>query len=285
MNLSGGKTRDGGSMVGGSVFYAAEARENNSTLKTEAEDAVEHLDKELQESEQRRIEAEELEQQLSSLVWICTSTQKMSKVTVIDANNPAEILKVFNVCQSHLLCIASVPGAKESDYVQGSNDETVQNTSVVDGSKEYSRTNENVGSSNSSGESTDDRAKTDSETQSEGSSSNEKVTESSEKPESEQNSTAEPQNVQTNADGETVNLGKVHFIKNCGESSEMSELNEANEKEATEEDQTPIEKMSSIQPTMWLGAQNGAIFVHSAVAKWAVCLHSVKLKDAALAIV
>ncbi|XP_033224352.1 JNK-interacting protein 3 isoform X3 [Belonocnema kinseyi] len=281
VNLSGGKTRDGGSMVGGSVFYAAEARESNSTLKIEAEDAVEHLDKELQESEQRRIEAERLEQQLSSLVWICTSTQKMSKVTVIDANNPAEILKVFNVCQNHLLCIASVPGAKESDYVQGSNDETVQNMSVVDGTKEYSRTNENVGNSNSIG----DRAKTDSEAQCEGSSSNEKVTESSEKPESEQNSTTEPQNVQTNADGETVNLGKVHFIKNCGESPEISELSEASEKEATEEDQTPIEKMSSIQPTMWLGAQNGAIFVHSAVAKWAVCLHSVKLKDAALAIV
>lgn len=113
MNLSGGKTRDGGSMIGGSVFYAAEAKENG--LKIEEDDAVEHLDKELQECEQRRLEAEQLEQQLSSLVWICTSTQKMSKVTVIDANNPAEVLQVFNVCQSHLLCIASVPGAKESD--------------------------------------------------------------------------------------------------------------------------------------------------------------------------
>ena len=283
VNLSGGKTRDGGSMVGGSVFYAAEARESNSTSKTEAEDAVEHLDKELQESEQRRLEAERLEQQLSSLVWICTSTQKMSKVTVIDANNPADILEVFNVCQSHLLCIASVPGAKESDYVQGLSDETLQNVSVVDGSKESSKTNEIIGSNNSS-ESIGDRAKTDSETQGE-SSSNEKVTESSEKPESEQNSTADAQNVETNADGETINLGKVHFIKNVGESSQISEETETSEKEATEEDQTPIEKMSSIQPTMWLGAQNGAIFVHSAVAKWAVCLHSVKLKDAALAIV
>ena len=33
-----------------------------------------------------------------------------SKVTVIDANNPADVLESFHVCSSHLLCIASVPG-------------------------------------------------------------------------------------------------------------------------------------------------------------------------------
>ena len=267
-------------MVGGSVFYAAEARESNS-LKNEAEDAVEHLDKELQESEQRRLEAERLEQQLSSLVWICTSTQKMSKVTVIDANNPAEVLEVFNVCQSHLLCIASVPGAKESDYVQGSSDDSVQNISVIEGSKDNSNIDKTIAiGRKDNGEST----KTDSDTQNEGSSSIEKVTES-EKPEGKQICT-ETQGLENSGDGgETVNLGKVQFVKNAGEPSQIVVDNEASGKEASEEDETPIEKMSSIQPTMWLGAQNGAIFVHSAVAKWAVCLHSVKLKDAALAIV
>lgn len=79
-------------MIGGSVFYAAEAKESN---EIKSEDAVEHLDKELQENEQRRLEAERIETHLSSLVWICTSTQKMSKVTVIDANNPADILQVM----------------------------------------------------------------------------------------------------------------------------------------------------------------------------------------------
>ena len=53
---------------------------------------------------------------LSSLVWICTSTHSISKVTVIDANNPADVLESFHVCSSHLLCISSVPGAKEDDY-------------------------------------------------------------------------------------------------------------------------------------------------------------------------
>lgn len=264
MNLSGGKTRDGGSMVGGSVFYAAEARENNSVVKVEAEDAVEHLDKELQESEQRRLEAERLEQQLSSHVWICTSTQKMSKVTVIDANNPAEILEVFNVCQSHLLCIASVPGAKESDYAQGPNDEVIANIVI-----ENDKTNKI--NDNSTTSTLDDNSKT--ETEQKGAEVNEV----------EQNSSTEVEN-----NGETVNLGKVQFVKNVGEISTISDGSGSEKETSSENDDdngTPIEKMSSIQPTMWLGAQNGAIFVHSAVAKWPVCLHSVKLKDAALAIV
>ena len=56
----------------------------------------------------------ELRQQdeLSSLVWICTSTHDTSKVIVIDANQPGNILENFFVCNSHVLCIASVPGQR-----------------------------------------------------------------------------------------------------------------------------------------------------------------------------
>ena len=35
---------------------------------------------------------------------------------MIDANSPADVLESFHVCSSHLLCIASVPGAREDDY-------------------------------------------------------------------------------------------------------------------------------------------------------------------------
>lgn len=34
-------------------------------------------------------------------------------------------------------------------------------------------------------------------------------------------------------------------------------------------------QMNSIGPTMWLGAQNGDIFVHSSVASWKKCLQKV----------
>uniref|UniRef100_A0A4W3J9Z2 C-Jun-amino-terminal kinase-interacting protein 4 n=1 Tax=Callorhinchus milii TaxID=7868 RepID=A0A4W3J9Z2_CALMI len=54
----------------------------------------------------------ELRQQdeVSSLVWICTSTHSTGKVIVIDANQPRTILDSFFVCNSHILCLASVPG-------------------------------------------------------------------------------------------------------------------------------------------------------------------------------
>lgn len=43
-------------------------------------------------------------------VWICTATHPASRVTIIDANRPADVILSFEVCQSHLLCIAAVPG-------------------------------------------------------------------------------------------------------------------------------------------------------------------------------
>lgn len=50
------------------------------------------------------------QEEISSLVWICTSTKSTSKAVVIDANQPGNILESFLVCSSHVLCIASVPG-------------------------------------------------------------------------------------------------------------------------------------------------------------------------------
>ncbi|KAG7203528.1 hypothetical protein KM043_013579 [Ampulex compressa] len=292
VNVTGGKTRDGGCMVGGSVFYAAEAHEVNANPKAEAEDAVDHLDKELQDGEQWRVESERLEQQLSSLVWICTSTQKISKVTVVDANNPADILEVFNVCPAHLLCIASIPGAKESDYAQSTNEDSIRTTNGVNNSENNDNDCHEATVSESTGQN-DDKNPQDGE-ESIGNNKGESSTSSEEPSKDNVEKTDETnQNVVDlqsleSVDSETVNLGKVHFVKSTlnvppvqlsGEdSNEEGQSNNVNE-------DTPIEKMSSIQPTMWLGAQNGAVFVHSTVAKWSVCLHSVKLKDAALAIV
>lgn len=280
-------------MIGASVFYAAEAREI-SNVKIEAEDAVEHLDKELQESENRRLEAEQLEEQLSSLVWICTSTQKISKVTVIDANNPADILEVFNVCQGHLLCIASIPGAKESDYIQSVSENPIRIIDETNDSENNNGVCEEVintnGNSEQSGQKNNqeiefsiDKNKSESNNLLE-----DQTNENTEKTaDTDQNSTNEPQSLES-IDSETANLGKLYFIPNTETaSSRLNDKDTMSEETQNEKvsQETPIEKMSSIQPTMWLGAQNGAVFVHSAVAKWSMCLHSVKLKDAALAIV
>lgn len=276
-------------MVGGSVFYAAEAQEVSTNPRTEIEDAVDHLGKELEENENLKLEAEQLEQELSSLVWICTSTQKISKVTVIDANNPADILEVFNACQGHLLCIASVPGAKESDYAQVVNEDITQTANGVSGNE----TNDtNTGAST---EQSDETNKQEAETTPEKDTnksedvSEEQNSENTEKSNNtNQNAVVEPQSLES-TDSETNNLGKVHFVKVNLEkvASRLDEKVDTTEEKENDkvEDDTSIEKMSSIQPTMWLGAQSGAVLVHSAVAKWAICLHSVKLSDAVLAIV
>lgn len=106
VNLTGGRTADGGDIVGASVFYTSPP-----PVQAAAEqDEISRLDAEIKEGESVRAEAAAAELQLSSLVWICTSTHSISKVTVIDANNPADVLESFHVCSSHLLCIASVPG-------------------------------------------------------------------------------------------------------------------------------------------------------------------------------
>ncbi|KAM7291585.1 C-Jun-amino-terminal kinase-interacting protein 4 isoform X11, partial [Ixodes scapularis] len=46
-----------------------------------------------------------------------------------------------------------------------------------------------------------------------------------------------------------------------------------------------LEKMSSVLPTMWLGSQNGTIYMHSSVAQWRVCIDFVTLCDSVLSIV
>ena len=91
VDLHGGKTPDGGSAIGGSVFYADSCRD-------------------VEEGVNRK------EEPKASMVWIGSSTHSCSKVTVVDANYPQNILDCFVVCTSHLLCITPVPGASEADY-------------------------------------------------------------------------------------------------------------------------------------------------------------------------
>lgn len=147
MNLSGGKTRDGGSIVGASVFYrdvsVPESGGLSPRLARGSRSSLDKLEQELKVEVQTLFvetvikksskltwgivlwdvlqeQEKELRQQdeLSSLVWICTSTHTTSKVIVIDANQPGKILESFFVCNSHLLCITSVPGVKGNTLLQ-----------------------------------------------------------------------------------------------------------------------------------------------------------------------
>ncbi|XP_075435690.1 C-Jun-amino-terminal kinase-interacting protein 4 isoform X3 [Ascaphus truei] len=125
VNLSGGKTRDGGSIIGASVFYSdlPGSELESHKHRSESQSSLDKLDQEL------KVQQKELRHQdeLSSLVWICTSTHSTTKVIINDANDPGNMLDSFIVCNSHVLCIASVPGAMETDYPTGKQDaETCQ---------------------------------------------------------------------------------------------------------------------------------------------------------------
>lgn len=311
VNLTGGRTRDGGSIVGASIFYSnAPASPPASPRLTDAantDDEVHKLETELKDSEAARSEGEKMEARLSSLVWICTSTHSISKVSVIDANNPADILQSFHVCSSHLLCIASVPGAKESDY---SCDEEVTAPCTP---SHHPASGSNTASPSRS---------RDHGTGSASNSPSRRIT----------NHTDGPEREEGLAGGASA-IGTLTFIS-CGAGSKTAadaaideqaedcspvlrrETTTAAdpEKELLGPESPPprrllkdprgvikdgvgedtdtdgvvgaaVERMSSVLPTMWLGSQSGSLYVHSAARNWKRCLHSIKLKDSVLAIV
>ncbi|KAL1518265.1 hypothetical protein ABEB36_001911 [Hypothenemus hampei] len=249
VNLMGGYTKDGGLMVGGSVFYAEQPKMSRS--KSDSIDPVESLEQELDNCKEGAL----LETKLSSLVWIVTTTQQASIVTVIDANNPAELLNSFGVCSAQVLCIASVPGASPGDYV----DTPIDLPSAEPTSTQH-----------------DD-------------------TELSEK--------------QNAKNQEAAMLGNMWFVENNDtavnkkdkykQATETDTDTDAKEKSETETDTTANanerekidspcasrEIMSSVLATMWLGSEDGHLYVHSSVTNWAQRLHSVKLPDAVISIV
>ncbi|XP_042905516.1 C-Jun-amino-terminal kinase-interacting protein 4 isoform X2 [Parasteatoda tepidariorum] len=258
VDLTGGKSETENieiSTVGSSFFYVS---------SPEATEEVEKLNNELKEYEKHRKEQTEMDQKLSSFVWICTSTHTTSKVSVFDANNPAEILDSFQVCNSHLLCIASVPGTKSTDY------------SVSD---EYLRMGrrELMSEANDAqpGKAGDLLFVTVSETGSDSAAST---------PVNIDN--AQIGDISDNA--KEMSPGTAQSIVENGvlpNDSSTFEQNKITRPSSLNVNTGEREKMSTVLPTMWLGSQTGHIYVHSSVTQWWRCISSVKLKDSVLCIV
>lgn len=51
-----------------------------------------------------------LQDEMSSRVWVCISSNSSTKVMVLDATLPADLLDSFYACNTLVGCIASVPG-------------------------------------------------------------------------------------------------------------------------------------------------------------------------------
>uniref|UniRef100_A0A674BFR9 C-Jun-amino-terminal kinase-interacting protein 4 n=1 Tax=Salmo trutta TaxID=8032 RepID=A0A674BFR9_SALTR len=304
VNLSGGKTRDGGSIVGASVFYSdlTSPGPESRRRKVGSQSSLDKLDQDLKEQEKELHHQEEL----SSLVWICTSTQATTKVIVIDANQPGNVLENFFVCNSHVLCMASVPGARETDYPAG--EEVPHNLEAGSGAEggtlEASTTSSGSGGEagvlagiNVVGCSTEGAVATPQTTgtrmeprpdldRSDKNAAEEatEATEASAGPAGPEHDLSQrgvytehvftdPLGVQSTSPGKS----ESDLVKDGVSSNPNPEEQDLMREEA--------QKMSSVLPTMWLGAQNGCVYVHSSVAQWRKCLHSIKLKDSVLGIV
>lgn len=88
IDLTGGQTKDGGSMVGSSVFYNPIPTTDSGINGFDANksDAIQTLAAELAESQWEREDAEMWERRLSSLVWIINSATGKCLISFLAAH-------------------------------------------------------------------------------------------------------------------------------------------------------------------------------------------------------
>lgn len=339
--------------VGASVFYAKPAAlitEITSPSDTSAAagalpavgqlttaSELDSLDKQITMA----MESSDPDSQLSSYVWICTSTHAASTVTVIDAKNPSVVLDSFPVCQNHLLCICSVQGALEKDYAMLENSEVTKAGETLEkpgdgaddiGKVEFVRVELQRATTTTTMTAETDSNRNTPKAKGGGTtvtcppnldpvddtavevivpSSNDALSVSSSSPSS------GSANLALNAVVEDIHVAPhspLHLnhhhrrqrtstntsIGSNGSSTAATAGSSSNNNNnqgvfslAFSKPVNPIlgsadpldePVMSSVGPTMWLGAQNGMLYVHSAVARWRQCLHQVYLPDAVLSI-
>uniref|UniRef100_A0A672PFN6 C-Jun-amino-terminal kinase-interacting protein 4 n=1 Tax=Sinocyclocheilus grahami TaxID=75366 RepID=A0A672PFN6_SINGR len=265
--LSGGRSCEGSSGVSGEE---SAVETDASKQRKDSQSSLDQLEQEPKEQEREQTVYVEM----SSRVWICTSTHSSTKVMIMDVTRPDDLLDSFYVCNSCVLCIASVPGVLETDYPAGEeipldpeagpdallassssqgSEGALSDVSAVGCSVEESSTGSQMGTPSEDGFPAAEEA----------------MEATEEEQESPGQDTSQP------------GIYTEHvFTDPLGtESSGPSTGGKTNL--AKEE----IQRMSSVLPTMWLGAQNGCLYVHSSVARWRKCLHAVKLKDSILNIV
>lgn len=286
VNLNGGYTKDGGCMVGGSIFYNNTPKITEITTPTGAPGELtefESLDKQITLA----MESVDQELQLSSYVWICTSTHSASTVTVIDAKNPAEVLDSFPVCQTHLLCICSVIGALEKDYPLLENSEVTKAGETLEkpGDAEEIGRVEFIKVRDPTTPIVEEKRIVSDERN-----NNDAVEKASEAEDINANE-LEATNAYTAIVEDIVvppaSPLRIHKPISPVKNKNFNTLAFSNPVNPISGADNPLEEplLSSVGPTMWLGAQNGMLYVHSSVARWRACLHKVLLPDAVLSIV
>ncbi len=202
---------------------------------------------------------------LSTFVWICSVSHSKSKVTIVNIrSNPGEVLDSFNV-KTHLLCISSIPGAKVND-MQGSDGIEVDSNEIKLVQREDSR-RESI--ANNINKSSDQKL-------------NETNDDSNEMSQTKQsdNSTKTGDNSKESP-AKSVTLEKIQeyvlYTEPPSPTSTIDDMSTASS--------NVFQPMSTCLPTMWLGGQNGCLYVHSSIAQWSHCIATIKLSDSVLQII
>nr|XP_019958425.1 PREDICTED: C-Jun-amino-terminal kinase-interacting protein 4-like isoform X10 [Paralichthys olivaceus] len=283
--------------------------------------SLDQLEPENKLRDQEKVEQEKeliLQDESSSRVWVCTSTHSSTKVMVLDASQPSDLLDSFYACNTHVVCIASVPGVLESDFPTG--EEVPQDLDTNQGEVvSLAGSVASVGSTGSDGAMaaegttaipqiassgiTDQPAEhsaisgsvelsRESSPAEDGIPPAEEATEATEANAGVGEEGEEDQGAEQNQPGiytehvftDPLGVGPTDSSptdtqRGTGQDGGTSLPQDSDPSEAE------VLRMSSALPTMWLGAQNGCLYVHSSVARWRKCLHAIKLKDSILSIV
>uniref|UniRef100_A0A8C9YGU1 C-Jun-amino-terminal kinase-interacting protein 4 n=1 Tax=Sander lucioperca TaxID=283035 RepID=A0A8C9YGU1_SANLU len=209
-----------------------------------------------------------LQDETSSRVWVCTSTHSSTKVMVLDASQPSDLLDCFYACNTHVVCIASVPGVLESDYLAG--EEVPQDLEASQGDGvSLAGSVASVGSAGSDGAM------------------------------AAEGTTAIPQTASTGVTDQPLSRENSPAEDGVPAAEEATEATEATAGvgEEGEEDQGADQNQPGIYtehvftdplgvgPTDSPSADAQSLYVHSSVARWRKCLHAIKLKDSILSIV
>uniref|UniRef100_A0A3Q2VYH3 Sperm associated antigen 9a n=1 Tax=Haplochromis burtoni TaxID=8153 RepID=A0A3Q2VYH3_HAPBU len=287
----------GVNLSGGRAFSSSE-------LSKQTKGSQSSLDQLEQESKKEK----ELivQDEMSSRVWVCTSTHSSTKVMVLDATQPSDLLDSFYACNTHIVCIASVPGVLETDYPAGEAVPQDLESSQGDAAS-LAGSVASVGSAGSDSASAAEGTTAIPQTASaaptvelsretspaeDGVPTAEEATEATEANAGVGEEGEEDQGADQNQPGIytehvfTDPLG-VEPTDSLVAESQRGSRQDGVTSLAEDSDPSEIEvlRMSSALPTMWLGAQNGCLYVHSSVARWRKCLHAIKLKDSILSIV
>uniref|UniRef100_A0A3Q4APS2 C-Jun-amino-terminal kinase-interacting protein 4 n=1 Tax=Mola mola TaxID=94237 RepID=A0A3Q4APS2_MOLML len=283
VNLSGGRTAP------------------TSELAKQTKGSQSSLDQLERESKGEQEKELVLQDEMSSRVWVCTSTHSSTKVMVLDASQPSELLDSFYACNTHVVCIASVPGVLETDFPAG--EEVPQDLEANQGDGvSLAGSVASVGSTGSDGAMAAEGTTAIPQTASCG--VMDQAAEHSEDniPTAEEATEATEANAGVGEEGEedqgadqnqpgiytehvfTDPLG-VGPTDSSPADAQRSDVVTSLPDNSSDQCEGEVLKMSSALPTMWLGAQNGCLYVHSSVARWRKCLHAIKLKDSILSIV